>query len=62
MALVDSDRGETLRPAGLGARRGSASTCPVRSPASRCCKGSLARNDSLGAADIESRIARIRRG
>jgi predicted Zn-dependent protease len=64
MALVASDRGETLRSGdawersarlGLDVPGALAGLEVLR-------RDSLARSDSLGAADVESRIARIRRG
>ncbi len=64
MALVDSDRGETLR-AGEAWERSARLGLDVPGALAGLevlRRDSLARNDSLGAADIESRIARIRRG
>ncbi len=64
MALVASDRGDTLR-AGEAWERSARLGLDVPGALAGLevlRRDSLARNDSLGAADIESRIARIRRG
>jgi tetratricopeptide (TPR) repeat protein len=64
MALVDADRGETLR-AGEAWERSARLGLDVPGALAGLevlRRDSLARNDSLAAADIESRIARIRRG
>ncbi len=63
MALVSSDRGETLQ-AGDAWERSARLGLDVPGALAGLevlRRDSLARNDSLGAADIESRIARIRR-
>jgi tetratricopeptide (TPR) repeat protein len=64
MALVEHDRGETLR-AGEAWERSARLGLDVPGALAGLevlRRESLARNDSLGAADIEGRIARIRRG
>ena len=64
LALVASDRGETLR-AGDAWERSARMGLDVPGALAGLevlRRDSLARNDSLGAADIESRIGRIRRG
>lgn len=64
MALVNADRGETLR-AGEAWERSARLGLDVPGALAGLevlRRDSLARNDSLAAADIESRIARIRRG
>jgi tetratricopeptide (TPR) repeat protein len=64
MALVASDRGETLR-AGDAWERSARLGLDVPGALAGLevlRRDSLARSDSLGAADVESRIARLRRG
>jgi hypothetical protein len=64
MALAESDRGETMR-AGEAWERSARLGLDVPGALAGLevlRRDSLARNDSLAAADIESRIARIRRG
>jgi tetratricopeptide (TPR) repeat protein len=64
LALVESDRGETLR-AGEAWERSARLGLDVQGALAGLevlRRDSLARSDSLAAADIESRIARIRRG
>lgn len=64
MALVESDRGDTMK-AGEAWERSARLGLDVPGALAGLevlRRDSLARNDALGAADIESRIARIRRG